>query len=93
MKPVILCPRITEKSAQQITADKYTFFVDPSVNKIAIQQFIESEYKVKVTKVNVSRTKPKKRRKGRLVGKTSVQKKAIVTLKKGDQIEIIKGMF
>ena len=62
-------------------------------NKIEVRQFIEKKYGVSVKKINIVNTKSKKRRRGRIVGKTTPKKKAIVTLKKGQEIDAVKALF
>jgi large subunit ribosomal protein L23 len=86
---IIIAPIITEKSyklAQE--QNKYTFKVHPDANKIEIKNAVEKLFKVKVTSVNTINVKPKRKRLGKFEGKTSSWKKAIVTLKEGDKIEL-----
>ena len=56
--------------------------------KTQIKQAIESIFNVKVESVNTINVKPKKKRVGRYMGKTSKVKKAIVKLKEGSSIEL-----
>ncbi len=74
------------------TMNKYTFEVDPEANKIEIRKAVEDIFKVTVTKVNTVKMPGKRRirfdRRGRHVGFTKNRKKAVVTLKEGDVIEI-----
>lgn len=88
-KDLIKSPIITEKSSD-IRKDnlKYVFKVELKTNKIEIKQAIESLFKVKVAKVNTINVKPKSKRVGRYKGMTSRYKKAIVTLKEGEKIDI-----
>jgi large subunit ribosomal protein L23 len=85
-------PLITEKSTSLLQENKYTFKVDPDANKTEIKQAVESIFKVKVEKVNTMNVKGKKKRVRNIPGRTSGSKKAIVTLKKGDKIEIFEGV-
>jgi large subunit ribosomal protein L23 len=82
--------RITEKGT--ILADKYNKFtlrVDPRANAIEVKKAVEELFKVKVTKVNTSNFFGKSRRQQtKAAGKSSDWKKAVVTLKKGDKIEL-----
>jgi len=80
---IIKKPIITEKSAIQMEDNKYTFEVEYTANKTAIKQAIEEIFDVKVEKVNVVNSRPKKKRVGRYIGKTNRVRKAIVTLKEG----------
>ncbi len=85
---VIIAPVITEKSAIQKENNVYTFKVAKDANKIQIKKAIEEAFGVKVTKVNTLNTKSKSKRVGRYTGKTQAYKKAFVTLKDGDSIEL-----
>ena len=85
---IIIAPVITEKSAIQRENNVYTFKVDKDANKIQIKKAIEEAFGVKVVKVNTLNTKSKSKRVGRYTGKTKAYKKAYVTLKDGDSIEL-----
>lgn len=91
-RDILKKPLITEKSMDLVGENKYSFIVDPNSNKVEIKKAVEELFKVKVEKVHTLRYKAKiKRVKGRL-GRISGYKKAIVTLKKGDKIEIFEGV-
>ena len=83
---IILAPIITEKTAGMEPESKYAFKVANSANKTEIKQAIEKKFNVKVEKINISNSHPKKKRVGKYTGMTSKYKKAIVTLKKGETI-------
>ena len=85
---IIIAPVITEKSAMQRENNVYTFKVAKSANKIEVKKAIEEAFGVKVVKVNILNTKSKSKRVGRYTGKTQSFKKAYVTLKDGDSIEL-----
>ncbi len=85
---IIIAPVITEKSATNAQKGVYTFKVDKKATKTQIKKVIENEFGVHVVKINTLLTKPKDRRVGRYTGKTKVYKKAIVTLKNGETIEM-----
>ncbi|MBS3969092.1 MAG: 50S ribosomal protein L23 [Clostridia bacterium] len=89
---IIIKPVISEKTTDLMAENKYTFIVDNKANKVEIANAVEKIFKVTVEKVNTLKVKGKNRRMGRFVGKTPVRKKAIVTLKEGDKIEIIEGL-
>jgi len=72
--------------------NKYSFYVDTKTNKIEIKKAVEELFKVTVLKVHTTSVKGKLKRMGRYAGKTPDRKKAIVTLKDGDKIEIFEGM-
>jgi len=87
-------PHITEK-ATGLAEDKnkYVFKISAKANKTEIKKAILDLYGVNVTKVNIIHMAPKKRRLGRFEGwKKGLKKgfkKAVVTLKQGDKIEIM----
>ena len=68
--------------------NKYIFRVAEGANKIQIKQAVEEIYNVRVTKVNTVKTRGKWKRLRYQEGKTPDWKKAIVTLKEGDKIDI-----
>lgn len=78
----------TEKGAEMLSNNKYLFRVNDDANKIQIKQAVEDIYKVQVTKVNTVKMRGKWKRLRSQAGKTSDWKKAIVTLKEGDRIDI-----
>lgn len=88
---VLKLVRLTEKS-NKLSSElgQYTFEVFPDANKHAIAEAVEKTFKVTVTRVNTQNCggKNKKSRQGR-PSTTSEYKKAIVTLKKGDKIELV----
>ena len=82
--------RLTEKSNQlSSNYGQYTFEVYPSATKHTVRAAVEQTFKVTVTRVNIQnrKGKPKRSRQGRPT-KTSDSKRAIVTLKTGDKIEL-----
>ncbi len=89
---IILKPVITEHSMDQAAEGKYSFRVAKDTNKFEIKDALEKIFKVKVIKVNVINVSGKERKRGKIIGKTSSWKKAIITLKKGDKIEIFEGV-
>jgi large subunit ribosomal protein L23 len=87
---VIKTVRLTEKgTTQSARFNQYTVVADPRANKIEIRQAVEELFKVKVLAVNTSNVRGKARRKRtHQQGSTSDWKKAIVTLKDGDKIQL-----
>ena len=80
---------ITEKGTQLAGLNKYLFKVDPSANKIEIKQAVENFFKVKVLRVNTMNYTGKKRRERTLhYGKKPDWKRAVVTLRAGDKIDL-----
>ena len=89
---VLRRPLITEKNAMLQAQGKYAFEVAEEANKHQVKQAVEKAFKVKVMAVNVMTVPGKTRRVGRQVVLTPSQKKAIVTLKPGDKIELFEGI-
>jgi large subunit ribosomal protein L23 len=89
---VLLEPWITEKSHQAMELNKYIFKITGRGDKNKIKKSIESLYKVTVEKVNIVNIPPKKKFVGRKEGKKPGYKKATITLKEGDKIELFEGV-
>ena len=88
----IVRPLITEKtSAAYQTRGEYAFQVHPDASKPQIRSAIEQLFGVKVTGVWTSNQRGKEKRMGKNVGRRPNWKKAIVTLREGDTIEIFEG--
>lgn len=87
MPQILLQPRISEKASRLTAQNKYVFNVLKKANKVEIKKAVERMYKVKVVNVNIVNNRGKTKTSGRIVGRTSGFKKAVVTLKKGDKIE------
>ena len=85
---IILKPVTTEKSAVIAGENKYTFLVNQKANKIEVANAIEAIYGYKPVKVNIISTKEKHTGRGRL--KRKQHKKAIVTLKDKDKLDVTK---
>lgn len=88
---VLLKPRITEKAYAVNALNQYVFQVVMSATKTQVKRSVEEAYGVSVVAVNMIKLPGKRRVFGRTVGKKSPLKKAIVTLKKGDAIELFKA--
>ncbi len=85
---IIKAPLVTEKTNGNKTLNQYAFKVSPKATKIEIKEAIEKLFKVQVVDVRTLNMKVKKRRVGRYTGLTNRCKKAIVTLKPGQTIEL-----
>lgn len=83
-------PIITEKATLLRENNKYVFKVDPRANKVQIRKAVESIFDVHVTSVRTLSVPSKPKRQGLFQGKTSGWKKAIVTLRRDDSIEVIQ---
>lgn len=96
---IVKRPLITEKGMSLAPQGKYAFEVDNDANKIEIAQAVEKIFSVNVVKVNTLRVKGVAKhgavRTGRgsrrTLGRTNAWKKAYVTLKPGQRIEIFEG--
>ena len=78
----------TEKGTRMLSENKYIFWVNKRSNKIQIKKAVEEIHKVQVVSVNTLSVKPKPKRVRYKLGKTASWKKAMVTLKSGDTIEM-----
>lgn len=88
----ILTPVITEKSTIASEFNQVIFEVPLSANKVEIKDAVEELFKVKVVAVNTMRVKGKAKRFRGIAGRRKDIKKAIVTLKDGDTIDIATGL-
>ena len=89
---VLRRPLVTEKNTTCNSEGKYGFEVAKDANKLMIKQAVEKAFKVSVVSVNVMTVRGKERRVGRRVVPGSSWKKAVVTLKPGDKIQIFEGV-
>ena len=87
-REIIIRPIITENTYDMMEEGVYTFEVAKDSNKVEIRQAIEAIFNVSVVKVNTLNVKPKPKRVRYQVGQTRTWKKAMVTLKEGDTIEL-----
>lgn len=91
---IILKPIITEKAMNMLGEKKYCFYVHPDANKIQVREAVEKMFEgVKVDRVSTMNLRGKTKRRGKIVGRTSDRKKAIVKLKPDSkEIELFQGM-
>ena len=90
---VLLRPLLTEKiTAMREKGNKVGFLVRRDANRIEIKQAVESVLKVRVERVNVLNVMGKLKRLGRFAGKRPDWKKAIVTLKEGEKLEMYESV-
>ena len=85
-------PIITEKATILSEHNKTVFKVHNGANKKTIKKNIEKIFKVSVIKVNIINTKTKKKLKQGKISTKSGYKKAIITLKKGQSIDLTTGI-
>ena len=90
-RDVILKPVVSEKSYGLLDAGVYTFVVHPDANKIEIRNAVESIFNVSVEKVNTLNRKGKRKRRRQFYGTRPDTKRAIVTLRDGDRIDLFEG--
>lgn len=94
IQEVIIRPLITERGTTLKEKGKYLFEVHPDATKREIREAVEKIFKkdkVKVSKVNTTTVPGKVRRFGRHLSKDYRWKKAVVTLKAGQKIELFEG--
>ena len=88
----ILFPIVTEKSTNMSEQNKVTFKVPKNSNKKSLKKNIEKLFKVNVVKVNIVNKQTRfKLSRGKKIKKNGY-KKAIITLKKGQNIDLTTGL-
>ncbi|MEX0690063.1 MAG: 50S ribosomal protein L23 [Candidatus Paceibacterota bacterium] len=87
-KSVIKNPWVSEKSRDILSNNQYVFLVNNDANKNSIKEEVERKWSVKVLSVNIIRKGIRPKKFAGRPGKTRVIKKAMVTLKEGDKIDI-----
>lgn len=92
LQQVLVKPLITEKSTLLQEVGKYVFHVAPRANKVQIREAVEKSFGVVVVDVNICRVRGKLKRYGPKLSRTPDMKKAIVTLRAGDRIQLIEGL-
>ena len=92
-RTVILRPVVSEKAYAHYDQQVYTFVVAGDANKIAIKHAVEAIFNVRVTNVNTLNRAGKRKvnRRTGTWGTRAAQKRAVVSLAPGDQIEIFGG--
>ena len=90
---VLIKPILSEKANKQTEKlNRYSFVVDKKANKLEIKKAIETFYGVQVENVNTivvpSKAKSKYTKAGYIVGRNPSKKKAIVTIAKGESIDL-----
>ena len=90
---IIKKPLVSEKGQRlKEAANQITFEVATDANKIEIRQAVEKIFNVRVASVRTLITRGKERRVGRRIGRQSNWKKAVVTLRQGENIELFEGV-
>lgn len=88
---VIIRPVISEKSTEMIEKNKYAFMVSMKANKIIVKKAIKDLFGVQPIKINILVNRGKTKRVRYKSGNRPAWKKAIVTLKAGEKIEIFES--
>jgi large subunit ribosomal protein L23 len=86
---ILVKPHVSEKATYLSDEGRYTFEIYPRANKIQVRNAVSNLYGVKVKDVNIVNIKAKKRILRGMEGHKPGYKKAIVTLEKGEKIEIL----
>jgi large subunit ribosomal protein L23 len=89
---VIKKPIINEKATNLLSENKYTFLVDRKAKKSLIKDTIEYLFDVNVTNINTLITPKKKRTVGKFSGYKTQCKKAIITIKSGETINLFPNI-
>jgi large subunit ribosomal protein L23 len=94
LKPheILIRPLITEKSTIAQEEGKYVFQVSLKAGKGEIKEAVERSFGVKVVGVNTTKSRGKVKRFGPRMTRKADVKKAVVTLRRGDRIQIIEGI-
>ena len=87
---ILVRPLITEKTMKLVEEGKYTFEVKQGSNKVEVKKAVEELFKVEVTAVNMMNTQRKRRRVGKYEGLRPAVQKAIVTLAKGQKLDVFE---
>ncbi len=90
VKDIVVAPFITEKSSFLAGDNKYVFLVTAKANKPEIKKAILNLYNVSPISVHVVNMKGKSVHRGKMVGKRQDFRKAIVTLRKEDKIDLMQ---
>lgn len=88
---VLVEPIVTEAATILIEQNKYIFKIAPRATKLQVKMAIEKIYNVKVEKINTVSVPKKARSRGRIPGWKSGYRKAIVTLKEGNKMDVFEG--
>lgn len=89
MKLTLKQPHITEKSVDLSKYGKYVFIVPRGISKAEIAKELKKKFSVDAVKVNVISIPGKKKRYGRAVKQMTGTRKAIVTLKEGQSLDLM----
>ena len=90
---ILIRPVVSEKTYAMMDVGTYVFVVDPRATKIDVRNAVEQAFNVKVVNVNTLNRKGKSTRNRRtgVTGTRAGSKRAIVTLKQGDSINLFEN--
>jgi large subunit ribosomal protein L23 len=88
---IIIRPVVSEKTSDMVAHRKYAFRVSMKANKHIVKKAIKELFNVTVEKVNIIVVRGKRKRVRHQYGITPAWKKAVVTLKDGQKIELFEG--
>lgn len=86
--PALVAPVITEKAALLSETGQYVFRIAHKSTKQDVRRAVQEQYKVHVTGVRTLTVRPKTRIRGRIMGEVPGFRKAIVTLREGERIDL-----
>ena len=90
---ILIRPLLTEKmTSLRESANKVGFVVRSDANRVEVKRAVESALKVRVERVNIINVLGKTKRLGRFAGRRASWKKAIVTLKEGEKLELYESV-
>lgn len=89
LNDVIIKPVVSEKSTMLQEENKYSFYVHPSANRHMVKEAVKKIFNVTPVKVNIMIMPRKLKRVRYKQGYTKIRKKAIVTLAKGETIDLM----
>ena len=90
---VVISPLVTEKgTVVGEKSNQVVFRIRPNASKAQVRDVIEDLFTVTVVKIRTANFLGKQRRRGRTLGRRPNWKKAYITLKEGDRIEIFEGL-
>jgi large subunit ribosomal protein L23 len=89
---ILYTPRVSEKSAALASKGTYVFNIPLSANKVEIRKAVEGLYKVNVESVRIIRGIGKIMHRGKISGRRVNWKKALVSIKKGQTIDLYAGV-
>lgn len=88
---ILLRPKLSEKSvARSEEGRRVIFEVAPGANKVEVAKAVEAVFGVKVAKVNTVNVKGKAKRLGKFTGRRKDRKRATVTLKAGETLNLFE---